>query len=182
MKLSMASGIQWESPFVNGNNTAFNRHPQQDAHAYVLLYAHVVANRSYWVGANDLFTEPITKPGGDTYTATVPAETTIDYHTEHGDPDNVVVTIDDIETTQEELTLEFLNYNWQSRQVTVTIKNESPYHQYTTKTIEKDVRLPPRAATLVFQQLDELAGKLGFLAEAQSSLPTGGFKEVAEDA
>jgi len=129
----------------------------------------------------ELFTDPVTKPNGDAYKATVPSKSELDYYVDSGDPEDVVITVDDIETETEEITLEMLNYKWQSRQIKVNIRNDSPYHSHDSKTIRKDVLLPPKAISLVFQQLDELAGKLGFLAESNSGLPKGGFKEVSQD-
>lgn len=181
MKLTMAKNVDWNSPFVVESQTQFQRHPQREAHGYILFYAHQVVNNAYWAKEMDLIVDPVTQPNGEAYEATVPAEDSLEYAAEDGDPDDVVITLDDIATETETIVIDRLNWKWESRQVDVTIYNNSPYYQHDSKTIQKDVLLPPKAITLVFKQLDELAGKLDFLADAEFSLPEGGFKEVAND-
>lgn len=181
MKLSVAKNIDWESPIIHTNPTQFGQHPQRPAHGYTLLYAQNVANKSYWAQEKDLFIGDIKTPKGDTYHATVPVQQ--DYHIETTEyhTSNLSPTLSDLETEEEPVSLETLNYKWQNRQVDVTVHFNSPYSDVKRDTLQIDLWLPPKAISLAFQQLDELAASLDFLAEAKEELPTWGYEEVDED-
>lgn len=181
MKLSVAPGVDWDSPIVRGNQTQFDQHPQRPAHGYVLMYAHNVANKAYWPRKKDLFTEPIETPGGDTFKATVPVQQDYEFVTDAYDAGDVVPSIDDLETKEEKITLETLNYKWQNRQVEVRIDLDSPYTSAESVTKRIDLWLPPKAISLAFKQLDELAASLDFLADADDELGTWGFTEVDQN-
>lgn len=181
MKLSVAKNIDWESPIIRHNTTQFSQHPQRPAHGYTLLYAQNVANKSYWPQEKELFTESIKTPDGDVYKAEVPVQQDYQITTTDYDVSNLSPTLEELETKSEDLSLETLNYYWQNRQVNVTVHFESPYTDVETREMQIDLWLPPKAISLAFKQLDELAASLDFLAEASDELPTWGFEEVEED-
>lgn len=181
MKLSVAKNIDWESPIIRQNTTQFSQHPQRPAHGYTLLYAQNVANKSYWPQEKDLFTEHIKTPDGDVYKAEVPVQQDYQITTTDYDVSNLSPTLADLDTERERISLETLNYYWQNRQVDVTVHFESPYTDMDTTELQIDLWLPPKAISLAFKQLDELAASLDFLAEASDELPTWGFEEVDED-
>lgn len=180
MRLQSASGVDWDSPLIGGEQTQFERHPQPMAHAYTLLYARNVANKSYWPKEKDLFIKDLSGPNGDTYHITVPVSAEYTVETT-GNPEDVPITLDMFETTSETISLETLNYKWESRQVTVEVQSRSFYRPPETVERVVDLWLPPKAISLAFQQLDELAASLEFLADAKDELPTWGFEEVQED-
>jgi len=181
MKLSVSQNIDWESPIIHENGTQFTQHPQRPAHGYTLLYAQNVANKSYWAQEKDLFTKPIKTPTGDTYHAEVPVQQEYNIFTSEYDTNALTPTLSDLETEQEPITLETLNYKWQNRQVDVMVHFQSPYSDVEQQSMQIDLWLPPKAISLAFQQLDQLAASLDFLAEAKEELPTWGYEEVDED-
>lgn len=181
VKLSIADNVDWSSPFINGNPTRFKQHPQRPAHAYTLLYAYNVANKAYWPKEKNLFVDELEVPTGGTYYANVPIQSEYTIYTERGDPDSVPIRLRDIETTTETITLETLNHRWENRQVTLYIESDSPYYETQQVTRQVDLWLPPKAISLAFKQLDELAGSLNFLAEPKDELPVWGFEEVDID-
>lgn len=181
-RMNVARGIDWDSPIVRGNQTQYEQHPQRPAHGYLLLYAQNVGNKSYWVEEKELFTEPLKTPTGETYTATVPVQQNYEFESNQYGQGSVTPSLSDLETTEEEIRLETLTYKWQNRQVSVTIEHTSPYTQADRTREVIDLWLPPRAISLAFQQLDELAASLNFLADAKDELPTWGFEEVEENA
>lgn len=180
-RLNVAGNIDWESPIIYGNPTQYDQHPQRPAHGYLLLYAQNVANKSYWAQEKDLFTDPLTTPKGKRYEVTVPVQQDYTFTTTDYDARTALPALSELETETEEVTIETLNYRWQNRQVEVTVEYDNPYvtADRTHKTI--DLWLPPRAISLAFQRLDELAASLDFLADAKEELPTWGFEEVDDD-
>jgi hypothetical protein len=139
-----------------------------------------VANKSYWPKEKDLFQENLKLPDGTEYEAQVPEESEYSIHTERGDPESVPIQLHDIETDGEKLSLETLNHRWEDRQIVVHVESDSPYHETERVTRTVDLWLPPKAMSLAFKQLDELAGNLNFLAEPKDELPVWGFEEVDE--
>lgn len=182
MKMTMAANLDWNSPIVNDNTSQFAQHPQRPAHAYTLFYTKHVANSAYWPREKDLFVDDIETPSGDVYEVEVPVVPD-DYEMEvrDGDVEGVAPTLQDLETTTETLSLETLTYKWEDRTIEFKVRSDSVYHQVDEATVSIDLWLPPKAISLALQQLDELAATLGFLADAEDTLPTWGFEEVQED-
>lgn len=164
LQLQSVDDINPDGVFVHDTRGS-GLHPQKAAHSYVLGYHYQLAKKSYWIKAKDNWQEDLTGDAGETYEATVPAEDEFTITTEDA---STAVTLSDVETTAEPLSLESLSHRWSYRHVTINYKQESPYRERTTTTEKRRVWLPPRGMQLAFEQLENVRAKIGLGADIET--------------
>lgn len=140
-------------------------HPQKAAHSYLLGYHYQLSKKSYTVNAQDYWQESLAGEDGETYTITVPSETDVSLSADEGE-----FSLDAVETTSEELSLENMSHRWAFRYITITREVDSPYDErgWHKETQRRRLWLPPRALHLAFEQLEDVRAKINLAAEIET--------------
>jgi hypothetical protein len=118
----------------------------------------LIANKTYTIRAQDMWTEPIENEKGNPYEVTVPDDNTV-----HVNGDEL--SLESVETTTERLSLETLHYRWGMRYITVKHTRRGSYGHESGEVDQKRVWLPPRAMQHAFEQLEDVRAKIGFGAD-----------------
>jgi len=157
-------------------------HPQKKGQAYLLAYHQQMSNKTYWINAQDLWQEPLQDESGEPYTATVPENREIEVT-------DGALTLDSIETAEEQVTLETLSHRWAMRYVSVERQVSDSWGGDEPVAEQKRVWLPPKAIMYAFEQLEEVRTKIDLGADVQAPPfnaqkvldPTEGLREPYED-
>lgn len=157
LQLQAADDINPDGVFVPKTQYG-DVHPQKQVHARLLGYHQLIANKTYTIRAQDMWTEQIVDEKGSPYMVEVPADDIV-----HVDGDEV--TLEAIETAEEPLTLETLHYQWGMRYITVEQTQTGSYGRETGETHQRRIWMPPRAMQLAFEQLEDVRAKIGFGAD-----------------
>lgn len=165
LQLQAADDINPDGVFVPPRKYG-DVHPQKQVHARLLGYHQLIANKTYTIRAQDMWTEQIVDESGHPYMVEVPAEETV-----HVNGDDLSLTA--IDTEVEPLTLETLHYRWGMRYITVQHSRTGSYGRETGEVEQRRIWMPPRAMQLAFEQLEDVRAKIGFGAD----LPTPDYHE-----
>lgn len=160
LQMQAADDINPDGVFVDDSRYG-SIHPQKRAHSYVLAYHNMMANKTYWIKAGDLWQEEIVLENGDAYRVDVPRDSTIEL--DGGD-----LSIHNIPTNEEKLTLETLGHRWAFRYVTVERSETGSYGETLNRAERKRVWLPPKAIYKAFEQLEEVRSQIGIAAEIET--------------
>lgn len=156
LQLQAADDINPDGVFVDPNPQRM--HPQKQAHSHLLGYHQLIANKEYTVRAQDMWEQELEDDAGHVYQIEVPKA-----HTVHIDGDDV--TLDDIETREEPLSLETLHWQWGLRYIEVVSELRGSYGDRETTVNRKRIWLPPKGIQLAFEQLEDVRAKIGLGAE-----------------
>lgn len=156
LQLQAADDINPDGVFVEPNNSRV--HPQKQAHSHLLGYHQLIANKEYTVRAQDMWEEELKDESGYTYQIKVPEKNRV-----HIDSDTL--TLDDIDTDTEALSLETIHLNWGLRYIEVVSEKSWSYGNRETDVSRKRVWLPPKGIQLAFEQLEDVRAKIGLGAE-----------------
>jgi len=136
-------------------------HPQKQAQAHLLGYHQLIANKTYWINAQDLWQEELANERGEEYTVRVPK-----------DPEITVkgagIDLENVETQEETLSLEKLSHRWSMRYVTVNKVTSDSWGSDETIVERKRIWLPPKAILYAFEQLEEVRTKIDLGADVQA--------------
>jgi len=155
-----------------------DKHIQKRAHTHLMSYHKLVASKQYWIHADEKWQAYIKDRHGKELTITVPEKDEI-----HVDQDGV--SIGDIETVEEPVSLELLSDRWSFRYVDVVSELPNSYGTTEEMREKKRVWLPPRAIALLFEQLEAVRAEIQLGADIDAKGwradkvldPTDGLRE-----
>lgn len=155
-KLQAEDSVNPDGVFAEDRNGSM--HPQKESHARLMGYHNLLANKTYWIGAAELWQEPLKLETGDPYQAVVPASKEVTV----GDNE---LRMQDLETKRETISLETLSHRWAMRYITVNRTKKGSWGSENKTVQQKRVWLPPRAIMLAFDRLEEVRAKINMGAD-----------------
>jgi hypothetical protein len=160
LNLQATDDMNPDGVFVESNRFG-SLHPQKKAHTYLLGYHNLMANKTYWAKAKDVWQEELKLENGDEYEIEVPENDTLSLNGSD-------LTLDNVDTDTETITLETLSHNWAFRYVTVERAVSDSFQEEQLQNERKRVWLSPRGIQLAFEQLEEVRSKIGIAAEIET--------------
>lgn len=162
------SNVPDDQIFVQSTNPD---HPQKNAHAALMDYYSEINQVEYIVMFDDLWQEEFTDAAGNELTVTVPKEETVTKTVnERTGINNMIPDMGEIETREENLSLERLSHKWAGRTITVEATVDSPYRDTEQQVEQVRLWLPPKFIKAAYSQLNDCLSQVGLLAKTKAPI------------